>query len=117
MGAFLGSVVLNVSNSTRAAEFWTKALGYVPSTHNPEFLVPPGVNPPFSEAGPAHLHLDRSDKMHLDLWLDRSGGTMQQEVDRLVGLGAQRVQNWQYGPNADHVVLADTEGNLFCLCP
>jgi len=41
MAVFIGSVVLNVSDSARAAGFWNRALGYVPHPHIPEFLVPP----------------------------------------------------------------------------
>jgi hypothetical protein len=37
-------------------------------------------------------------------------------VARLVSLGAKRVE-WDYPEDADHVVLADTEGNLFCVIP
>jgi len=35
-------------------------------------------------------------------------------VERLISLGATRAE-WDYLPNADFVVLADTEGNLFCV--
>ncbi len=41
---------------------------------------------------------------------------MDAEVERLVALGATRVQ-WTYPDDADFVVLADTEGNLFCVVP
>jgi Glyoxalase-like domain len=33
----------------------------------------------------------------------------------LVTLGARRVEHWFYPDDADFVVLADTEGNLFCV--
>jgi glyoxalase superfamily protein len=36
------------------------------------------------------------------------------EVARLISLGATRV-DWVYPEGADFVVLADTEGNLFCV--
>ena len=36
------------------------------------------------------------------------------EVERLVALGATRV-DWRYEPNADYVVLADPDGNTFCV--
>ena len=39
---------------------------------------------------------------------------MDTEVDRLIALGATRV-DWDYPEDADFVVLADTEGNLFCV--
>lgn len=36
------------------------------------------------------------------------------EVEPLVKLGATRV-DWQYPPDADYVVLADSDGNTFCV--
>ena len=51
--------------------------------------------------------------MHLDLVVD-TAGEQSSEVDRLVGLGATRVA-WDYPPESDVVVLADTEGNRFCV--
>ncbi len=36
------------------------------------------------------------------------------EVERLLALGATRV-DWNYGPHADCVVLADPDGNTFCV--
>lgn len=51
--------------------------------------------------------------MHLDLHVD-SEEELQTELERLVGLGAMRV-DWCYPAGAGFVVLADTEGNLFCV--
>jgi len=107
MAVFVGSVVLNVSDIGRAAEFWSKALGYVPRTDNPAFLAPR------SGEGP-HLHLDEDDRTHLDLWVDRQDSDLPTEVERLIVLGASRA-NWDYPEDADFVVLTDTEGNLFCV--
>jgi hypothetical protein len=36
------------------------------------------------------------------------------EVERLLKLGAQHV-NWRYPKGADYVVLADPDGNKFCV--
>ncbi|MEJ7707078.1 MAG: VOC family protein [Nocardioidaceae bacterium] len=107
MAVSIGSVVLNVSDVSRAAEFWRRALGYVPQPGNPDFLAP--------ESGEGlRLHLDETDRTHLDLWVDGQDSDQQTEVERLVSLGATRV-DWDYPPDADFVVLADTEGNLFCV--
>ncbi|NEE03793.1 VOC family protein [Phytoactinopolyspora halotolerans] len=118
MGVFIGAVVLNASNNRRAAAFWAEALGYVREPRNPDFLHPEEWSPPSAtrqDHGPgAHVHLDRDDKMHLDLWVDQDSD-VHTEVERLVSLGAKRV-DWVYQDGAQHVVLADTEGNLFCLC-
>jgi len=35
-------------------------------------------------------------------------------VERFLKLGARRVE-WEYPPDADFVVLADLDGNLFCV--
>jgi catechol 2,3-dioxygenase-like lactoylglutathione lyase family enzyme len=101
----LGSIVLNVSNLDRAAAFWSQALGHPPHPRHRAFLVPP--------EGGTRLHLDEDDRTHLDLWTDNRQ-EQQAEVERLVSLGAQRV-DWEYPADADFVVLADTEGNLFCV--
>lgn len=118
MGVFIGSVVMNATDMGRATEFWRSALGYQSKSGQEEFLAPPEWRPPSNSrpdhgAG-THLHLDEDDKMHLDLWVDRDSD-LETEVQRLVALGARRV-DWVYGEGAQHVVLADTEGNLFCVC-
>ena len=99
-----GSVVLKVADIDRAGRFWSAALGYEPRPDNPAFLAPPG------DRGP-RLHLDEQDCTHLDLW---AVGELESEVERLVSLGARRVE-WEYPEGADFVVLADTEDNLFCV--
>lgn len=47
---------------------------------------------------------------HLDLYAEDQGA----EVTRLLGLGAAWV-DWHYEPDADYVVLADPDGNRFCV--
>ncbi len=102
----VGSLVLQVSNIDRAAAFWSGALGYVSHPDNPAFLEPAhGPGP--------RLHLDEDDRTHLDLWA-ADEAEQRAEVDRLVSLGAQRV-DWEYPDDADFVVLADPDGNLFCV--
>jgi hypothetical protein len=91
----------------RATAFWAQALGYVRRDAESDVLVPaPG------EAGPG-IVMDESDRIHLDLYTD-SRAEQLAEVDRLIGLGATRVE-WTYPDNADFIVLADTEGNVFCV--
>jgi hypothetical protein len=48
--------------------------------------------------------------LHLDLY----AADQSHEVQRLTELGA-RPYPWRYPPDADYVVLADPEGNLFCV--
>jgi hypothetical protein len=47
---------------------------------------------------------------HLDLY----ASNREAEVERLLGLGASRVQ-WRYPDGADYVVLSDPDGNRFCV--
>ena len=106
----LGSIVINTSDVRAAAEFWAQALGYVPRPGADEgwaLLVPAEGNGP-------NLAFDRSDRTHLDLYASGSDG-QQAEVERLIGLGAKRVEDWPYPEGADFVVLADPAGNVFCV--
>lgn len=101
----IGSIVWNTSDNRRAAEFWSQALGYA-QDDNPDFL--------FDRSGVgARLHLDQTDRTHLDLWTD-SEEERKAEVERLLSLGATRA-DWTYPEGADFEVLVDTEGNLFCV--
>ena len=102
----LGAVVMKVSDVDRAAEFWSAALGYARQPDNPDFLVPDGTPG-------TRLHLDLHDRTHLDLWANDEAD-QQAEVERLVSLGARRV-DWDYPEDADFVVLADPDGTLFCV--
>lgn len=101
----IGAIVLNVSDTGRAGEFWSQALGYARAS-NPDFLVP-------REGGGPRLHLDETDRTHLDLWAADESEQLA-EVERLLALGATRVE-WDYPEDADFVVLADPDGNMFCV--
>ena len=117
MGSFIGSIVLRSSDTARAADFWNGALGYVSKPGQPEFLAPSEWTPPSTtghDHGAAHLHLDEADRVHVDLWVN-DGDTVESEVERLLALGARRV-DWTYSDDATHVVLTDPDGNLFCVC-
>jgi catechol 2,3-dioxygenase-like lactoylglutathione lyase family enzyme len=101
----IGAIVLNVSDTARAGAFWSHALGYQRAT-NPDFLLP-------DDPGGVRLHVDGTDRTHLDLWADNEEEQLA-EVERLLALGATRVE-WAYPEDADFVVLADPDGNLFCV--
>jgi hypothetical protein len=50
-------------------------------------------------------------RIHLDLYTNDQAG----EVRRLIGLGATEVHWDKRPPDADYVILADPEGNRFCV--
>jgi catechol 2,3-dioxygenase-like lactoylglutathione lyase family enzyme len=112
---YLATVVVNTTDMTRAVAFWCAALGYEPreSEWDPEFMMlvdPAGRRPPLS-LQLAHDIPAAPVPVHLDLYTD----AQQHHVDRLVGLGASRVPDWDYPDDADFVVLRDPDGNEFCV--
>ncbi len=101
----IGAIVLHVADTERSGAFWSEALAY-DRGENPDFLRP-------RVGGGARLHLDDSDRTHLDLWTE-SAEEQASEVARLIGLGASLV-DWDYPEDADFVVLVDPGGTLFCV--
>lgn len=115
---------LGVSDAERAGRFWAAALGYrrrAPRFDRDEWIV---LEPPPGAAGMA-IAMDVSEspvqefpRLHIDL--DAGERSLDEELDRLLALGAQRVE-WRHYPTDPHpteppyVVLADPEGNRFCL--
>lgn len=111
----IGSIVWGVRDVPRAIKFWCAALDYKP-LREPD--VDWAILVPGSGQGP-QLALDRvSDpppagrrtRHHLDLY----ASDQQAEIERLLGLGARRVDR-TYPEGADYVVLADPDGNRFCV--
>jgi hypothetical protein len=110
----VGSVVMGASDVRRAMEFWTRALNYVPRDEPEDTWVvlrPASGDGPNISLGLSETPVQDRPRVHLDLYTDRQAA----EVERLVGLGATRVDWQDYPPDADFVVLADTEGNRFCV--
>ncbi|MFJ9108209.1 VOC family protein [Streptomyces sp. NPDC102283] len=102
----IGTVVMGASDVERAAAFWKAALRYTerePATDDWVVLVPvegPGVG---LSPGRSVTPVQEVPRVHLDLYSD----TQEAEVERLVGLGAERVAWELYPPDPDFVVLAD----------
>jgi catechol 2,3-dioxygenase-like lactoylglutathione lyase family enzyme len=109
----IGSTVLGASDVRRAAEFWGRVLGYVPRDEPDDrwmVLIPPnGVGQNVSLML-SETPVQEKPRVHLDLYTP----TPAAEVDRLLAVGATRVE-WDYPPDPDFTVLADTEGNRFCV--
>jgi predicted enzyme related to lactoylglutathione lyase len=110
----VGSIVLRVDDLRRQAAFWAAALDYVPREEQSDdfMLLRPrdGVGPNLSLD--LHRAADRvPPRIHLDLYTDDQAG----EIQRLVALGATEVSWAKRPPDADYVILADPEGNRFCV--
>ncbi|MDP9483651.1 MAG: VOC family protein [Chloroflexota bacterium] len=111
----IGSIGIRVDDLQRQTAFWTAALDYVPRegpSDDDFMLLHPrdGVGPNLS------LDMVRSTvqvppRIHLDLYaVDQAA-----EVERLIALGATEVHWDKRPPDADYVILADPEGNRFCV--
>ena len=110
----VGSIVLRVDDLERQVAFWQAALRYERRQGDDDDFV---LLRPRDGLGP-NLSLDRvrstvqvPPRIHLDLYTDDQAG----EVERLVGLGATEVHWDKRPPDADYVILADPEGNRFCV--
>ena len=110
----VGSIVIRVDDLQRQTEFWTAALDYVPRAENDDDFV---LLRPSDGIGP-NLSLDRvrsrlqvPPRIHLDLYAQDQAA----EVKRLLALGATEVHWDKRPPDADYVILADPEGNRFCV--
>ena len=111
----IGSVVIRVDDLQRQTAFWSAALDYVPREEaaDDDFVL---LRPRIGVGPNVSLDQVRSDlqippRIHLDLYAEDQPA----EVKRLIGLGATEV-HWDKKPaDADYVILADPEGNRFCV--
>ena len=110
----VGSIVIRVDDLQRQTAFWTAALDYVPRESDADDFA---LLRPRNGEGP-NVSLDRvrstvqiPPRIHLDLYADDQAA----EVERLKGLGATEVHWDKRPPDADYIIMADPEGNRFCV--
>ena len=126
MGVRWYSVVIDCGDITAQSDFWAAALGWtlVYEAEDERVLVPPhaltkGDSIPVDERGPGLVFVPVPEgktiknRLHLDL-APRAGDDQAAEVARLESLGARRVDVGQ-GAEVSWVVMADPEGNEFCV--
>ena len=108
----IGSAVINCADLETMTSFWSEALGLEPGSADPgdDFRVLRGERVNLS-LQVADTPVTARDQMHLDLYAD----DQEQQVERLVALGAQVVRHHRE-PGDDYVVMTDPEGNEFCVC-
>ena len=111
--------MLGADDVGRAVSFWSHVLGYEP-VHFPDadngftILVPPSGEGTRVAVQRADTPPEEHPRVHLDLVVD-TAAEQAAEIERLVGLGATRVPWDAYPADPDFVVLADPEGNRFCV--
>jgi catechol 2,3-dioxygenase-like lactoylglutathione lyase family enzyme len=110
----VGSIVLRVDDLQRQAEFWAAALHCVRREGESDDFVllrpSDGLGPNLS-LDQVHSTVQVPPRIHLDLYTEDQSG----EVKRLIALGATEVHWSKRPPDADYVILADPEGNRFCV--
>jgi len=121
MTSFISHTTVDCANAYELSEWWKKLLGYVDVADDPnepgheECMI---LSP---ETGHTLLFIEVPDvkqtknRIHFDL--RPSAGTRDEEVDRVLALGATQVddQRDHYGPGVGWMVMADPEGNEFCV--
>jgi predicted enzyme related to lactoylglutathione lyase len=110
----VGSIVIRVDDLEGQAEFWAAALGYERRQGDSDdfVLLRPrdGLGPNVS-LDQVHSRAQVPPRIHLDLYSEDQAA----EVARLIDLGATEVHWDKRPPDADYVILADPEGNRFCV--
>ena len=110
----VGSVVIRVDDLERQLAFWTAALDYIAREGDADdfrLLRPRDGDGPNVSLDRVRSTVQVPPRIHLDLYTEDQAG----EVRRLLALGATEV-HWDKKPaDADYVILADPEGNRFCV--
>jgi hypothetical protein len=110
----IGSIVIRCYEFGKMLAFWQEALHYVPREPAKDGWVvlrdPDGSGPNMSLDKVPEKRSGRRSRLHLDLYTNNQ----ENEVERLIKIGATRYQ-WRYPQDADFTVLEDPDGNLFCV--
>lgn len=122
MTSLVSHTTIDCANAYELSQWWKQVLGYVDLDGDPnepgheECLILDSASghrllfievPDGPKTGKSRIHLD----------LRPREGTRDQEIERVRGLGATEIADHrgQYGPGTGWVVLADPEGNEFCV--
>ena len=110
--ATFSAVCLDATDVRRVADFWATVLGHAVRVHEEGYADLSGGDGPDIWVNPVPEPKTVKDRLHLDLVAtDR---TQAEEVERLLALGATRADVGQ-ADDVSWVVLADPEGNEFCV--
>lgn len=110
----LGSIVFEPASYPAVGRFWSEATGWpVVYDQDADMAIrhPSGRGPFITFGPPASGAKPARNRLHLDI-APPPGGDQDVEVDRLIALGAHRIDTGGDGP---WVVMADPDGNEFCV--
>ncbi len=118
MACRITELVLNAHDPDLLARFWCTVLGYVELGRVDSSIE---IGPPEAGFGGPQptIVFDRTDepktgKLRLHIDVNATDRDQEAELDRLLAAGARRADIGQTGNESWHV-LADPEGNEFCL--
>ncbi|MFE0700995.1 VOC family protein [Streptomyces sp. NPDC058872] len=118
MASRISELVLDCADPARLAAFWSGVLGYVELGREDDGSIE--IGPPGGFGGPQPTLIlspsndPRTGKLRLHIDVNATDRDQGAELERLLALGAQPVDIGQSGAENWHV-LADPEGNEFCL--
>ena len=113
MTSAIAVIAVDAHDPALVARFWADALGWEVVESSPDGVsIAPAGGGVGIDVLPVPEPKTVKNRLHLDLRAD--GSTQGAEVERLLGLGARRVDVGQ-GPDVSWTVLADPEGNEFCV--
>jgi hypothetical protein len=114
VGSRFTELVIDAADPERMAAFWMAVLGWQPTGryHGAVEIADRSGQGPSLTFVPVPDAKRGKNRLHVDV--NPTGCDQEQEVERLIGLGAQRADIGQ-GADTSWVVLADPEGNEFCV--
>jgi hypothetical protein len=118
LGSRFTELIVDAANPDQLAEFWMAVLGWQPTGQyqgSVEIADPAaieGVRGPSITFVPVPDEKCGKNRLHIDV--NPVGCDQDVEVERLIGLGARHADVGQ-GSDKTWVVLADPEGNEFCV--
>jgi hypothetical protein len=119
MTSYISHTSIDCHHAFELAQWWKQVLGYVDQPDDPNepgheecwIQRPDGGHPVLFIEVPEGKQV--KNRIHFDL--RPSAGTREGEVARLLDLGARQVDDQRLADGRGWVVLADPEGNEFCI--
>ncbi len=114
MSSQLANIAIAALQPRLVADFWCQVLGWQVLEEEDGVITVgrPDGTWPVIDVLPSPEPKQAQNRLHLDLRAD--GTSTAEELERLLSLGARRVDVGQ-GPDVSWEVLCDPEGNEFCL--
>jgi len=114
MTSRIATIAIDALEPRRVAAFWIAVLGWTTLEESDGIISigPADAAWPTIDVVPVPERKTVKNRLHLDLRAD--GSTQAEEVERLLALGARHADVGQ-DPGSTWVVLADPEGNEFCV--